>query len=74
MPSHRQRPDLAGGLGDLDILLLNHVVWRTPDFNREAHAAMPIPASSHKITGRHIVDLLDIMCRGDELAWISDDL
>lgn len=68
MPSHRQRPALAGGPGDPDILLLKHVVWRTPVFHREAHAAMPIPASSHKITGRHIVDLVDIVCRGDELA------
>ena len=74
MPSHWQRPALAGGPGDPDILLLKHVVWRTPDFHREAHAAMPIPASSHKITGRHIVDLWDIMYRSDEIAWISDDL
>ena len=68
MPSHWQRPALAGGLGDPDILLLKHVVWRTLVFHREAYAAMSMPASSHKIAGRHIVDLVDIMCRGDELA------
>ena len=65
MPSHRQRPALAGGPGYLDILFRRHVVWRTSDFQREARAAMPMPASSHKITGRPIVDLVDIMCRGD---------
>ena len=68
MPSHWQRLALAGGLGDPDILLLKHVVWHIPDFHREAHAAITIPASSHKITGRHIIDLVDIMCRVDELA------
>jgi len=68
MPSHPQRPALAGGPDDPGILLLRNVVWRTQDFHREAHAAMPIAASSHKITGRHIVDLVDITCRGDELA------
>ena len=68
MQSYRQRPALAGGPGHPDILLLKHVVWRALDFHIEAYAAMPIPASSHKITGRHIVYLMDIMCRGDELA------
>ena len=68
MPRHRQRPALAGEPGDPNILLVKHVVWRTLDFHRAAHAAMPVPASSHKITGCHVVDLLDIMCRVDELA------
>ena len=68
MPSHWQRPALAGGLGDPDILLLKHVVWRTLDLRGEAYAAMPKPASSHRIIGRHIVDLVYILCRGDELA------
>ena len=68
MPSHPQRPALAVGSGDPDIMLLKHVVWRTLDFHTGSHAAMPIPASSNKITGRQIVDLVDIMCRGDELA------
>ena len=55
-------------MGPSGLLLLKNVVERTIDLYRKAHAAMRTQTLSRKATGRHIVDLEDIVCHGDELA------